>query len=85
MNAAEAKYDTVKDLRVRELMDLGMSATTISNLIKGEPKVCEARQEFNDYKVRYANSCEAINVLKKTLDTYRDEIQRGWSQAREDY
>ena len=81
MNAAEAKYYTNKDLRVRELIDEGYSGTVISMIIKGEPTVNAALNEFMDFKVEYTNACEAINVYKKTLDTLREEYQREWGQA----
>ena len=81
MNAAEAKYYTEKDLRVRELIDEGFSGTVISMIIKGEPSVNSAMHEFMDAKVEYTNACEAINVYKKVLDTLREQYQREWGQA----
>lgn len=85
MNAAEAKYYTVKDLRVRELMDENKSGTVIQMLIKGEPEVNKAMNEYHDLQVEYKNACEAINCYKKTLDTLREQYQREWGQAGEDY
>lgn len=81
MNAAEAKYYTVKDMRVRELIDENKSATVISMIIKGEPEVNAAMNEFHDLQVEYKNACEAINVYKKWLDYLREQYQREWSQS----
>ena len=84
MNEAEAKYYTLKDLRVRDLMEDGMSGTVISMIIKGEPDVNAAMQRFHDMQVEYKNACEAINVYKKWFDFLREQYQREWSQAKED-
>ena len=81
MNAAEAKYYTVKDLRVRELMDESKSGTVIAMIIKGEPDVNTAMNEYHDLQVEYKNACEAINVYKKWLDFLREQYQREWSQS----
>ena len=81
MNAAEAKYYTEKDLRVRELMDENKSGTVIAMIIKGEPQVNAAMNQFHDLQVEYKNACEAINVYKKWLDYLREEYQRTWEQA----
>ena len=82
MNAAEAKYYGVKDRRVRELMDENKSGTVIAMLIKGEPEVNAAMNEFHDYQVEYKNACEAINVYKKWFDFLREQYQREWSQVK---
>lgn len=81
MNAAEAKYYSVKDRRVRELMDENKSGTIIAMLIKGEPEVNEAMNQFHDLQVEYKNACEAINVYKKRLETIREQYQREWGEA----
>ena len=81
MNIAEAHYYTVKDNRVRELIEEGKSGTVIAMIIKGEPDVNEAMKRFHDYQVLYKNACEAINVYKKRLDTLREEYEREWSRA----
>ena len=81
MTAAEAKYYSVKDLRVRELMDENKSATIINLIIKGEPDVNDAMNKYHDMQVEYKNACEAINVYKKWLDYLREEYQREWTQA----
>ncbi len=79
--AANAKYYTIKDLRVRELMDEGLSATAIGMIIKGEPGVNEAMFERDNALVEYENAKEARNVYKKKLDTLREEYEREWSRA----
>lgn len=81
MNEAEANYYTVKDLRVRELLDENKSGTVIQMLIKGESEVNAAMKEFHDAQVEYKNACEAILCYKKWLDTLREQYQREWSQA----
>ena len=81
MNAAEAKYYSVKDLRVRELMDENKSGTVISMIIKGEPEVNNAMNKFHDLQVEYKNACEAINCYKKWLDYLREQYQREWTQS----
>ena len=83
MNAAEAKYYTEKDLRVRELMDENKSATVINMIIKGEPSVNKAMNEFHDLQVEYKNACEAIQVYKRSFDFLREQYQREWSNPNE--
>lgn len=82
MSAAETKYYTVKDLRVRELMDEGKSATAIELIIKGEPKVNDALQEYRDSEVEYKNSLEAINACKLRIRVYEAQYEREWEQAK---
>ena len=85
-NEAEANYYTVKDYRVRELLDEGFSGTVIQMIIKGEPEVNAAMRDFHDKQVEYKNAVEAVNVYKKWLDTLREQYQREWGQAgREHY
>lgn len=80
MNAAEAKYYTVKDLRVRELMDEGKSGTVIQMIIKGEPDVNAAMNEYHDFQVEYKNACEALQVFKRHYDYLREQYQREWTK-----
>lgn len=79
LTVAEAHYYSVKDRRVRELMDDGFSASSIAMMIKGEPGVNEALQEFHDMQVLYKNACEAIQVYKRRFDFLKDEYQREWT------
>ena len=81
MSRAEAHYYSVKDRRVRELMDEGLSATAIQMVIKGEDEVNEALHHFRDMEVLYKNALEAILIFKKRLDTLREQYEREWSQA----
>ena len=81
MNLAEAHYYTVKDNRVLELIEEGKSGTVISMIIKGEPDVNQAMLDFHNKQVLYKNAVEAINVMKKILDTQREEYEREWSRA----
>ena len=85
MNQSEAHYYTVKDERVRELMEEGKSGTVISMIIKGEPDVCEAMKAYHDYQVLYKNAVEAVNCFKKKLDVLREEYEREWSRAGQSY
>lgn len=82
MSAAETKYYTVKDLRVRELMNEGKSATAIELIIKGEPKVNDALKEYRDSEVEYKNSIEAINACKLRIRVYEAQYEREWEQAK---
>lgn len=82
MSAAQTKYYTVKALRVRELMQEGKSATAIELIIKGEAKVNDALQEFQDAKVEYDNSREAINALKLRIRVLESQLEREWEQAK---
>lgn len=84
MNETEAHYYTVKDIRVRELLDENKSGTVIQMVIKGEQEVNEAMRAFHDAQVEYKNACEAVNVYKKWLDTLREQYQREWGQAGRD-
>lgn len=81
MTAAEAHYYTVKDMRVRELMDENKSATIINMIIKGEPGVNEALHEYRNMEVEYKNACEAINVYKLRMRIIESQIEREWTQA----
>lgn len=81
MVAAEAHYYSVKDKRVRELMDEGYSASAISMMVKGEPEVNEAMSEYHDMQVLYRNACEAIQVFKRRFDVLREEYDREWNRA----
>ena len=81
MNAAEARYYTLKDMRVRELMDENKSGTVIAMLIKGEPDVNEAMNKYHDMQVEYRNACEAINCYKRWFDFLREQYQREWNQS----
>lgn len=82
MSAAQAKYYTVKALRVRELMQGGKSAAAIEMIIKGEPDVNDALQLFQDSKVEYDNSREAINALKLRIRVLESQLEREWEQAK---
>ena len=81
MTAAEAKYYTVKDLRVRELMEENKAATVINMIIKGEPGVNDALHEYRKSEVEYKNACEAINVYKLRMRIIEAQIEREWTQA----
>ena len=81
MNAAECRYNTAKDLRVRELLDEGMSITMIKEIIKGEPEVSMALNEFQNFQIEYKNACEAVQILKRDYDFLREQYQREWGQA----
>ena len=79
MNAAECKYHTVKALRVRELMEDGYSAAIINQVIKGDPKVAKALNEYQDFQVEYKNANEGVQVLKRDYDFLREQYKREWS------
>ena len=81
MTAAEAKYYTVKDLRVRELMEENKAATVINMIIKGEPGVNDALHEYRNSEVEYKNACEAINAYKLRMRIIEAQIEREWTQA----
>ena len=81
-SAAEAKYYTVKDLAVRRLMDEGRSATAIEMIVKGEPDVNKALNDYRDAEVEYKNSLEAINAVKLRIRVYEAQYEREWEQAR---
>jgi hypothetical protein len=66
-------------------MDEGYSASAISLLIKGEPEVNSAMQEYRDWEVLYKNAVEAVNVYKRKLDVLREEYDREWSRAGNNY
>ena len=84
MNAAECKYNTAKALRVLELLEEGKSATVINMIIKGDPKVSLALNEFQNFQVEYKNACEAVQILKRDYDFLREQYQREWGQANDD-
>ena len=81
MNAAECKYNTVKSLRVRELLDEGFNISIIRETIKGELEVARALNEFQDLQVEHKNAYEAVQILKRDYDFLREQYQREWGQA----
>ena len=84
MVTAEAAYYGAKDREAFELMNAGYAVTFINTVIKGRPKVKEKMVEYHAAQVEYENAREARNVIKKKLDTIREQYQREWSQAKED-
>lgn len=82
MNQSEAHYYTVKDERVRELIEEGKSGTVISMIIKGEPDVNEAMKTYHDYQVLYKNAVEAVNCYKLLLRVQENQYEREWGQAK---
>lgn len=81
MNAAEARYYSTKDYRVRALMEEGLSASAIQMIVKGEKDVSEAMNKYHDLQVEYKNACEAVQVYKRWFDFLREQYQREWDQA----
>ena len=82
LSATQTKYYTMKDLRVRELMDGGMSATAVQLIIKGEPDVNDALNAYLDAQVEYDNSREAINACKLRIRVLESQLEREWEQAK---
>ena len=81
---ADAHYQTVKSEKEFEMKAAGYPVTFIQDCIKGIPQVNEALRERNIADVEYENAREARNVLKKQLDTLREQYQREWAQAKEE-
>ena len=86
MVTAKAAYYTAKAEAAFRLREDGHPVTFIQEVLKGEADVCAAMIEYNAAEVEYENAREARNVLKKKLDTLREQYQREWGAAgREDY
>ena len=83
MNAAEAKYYTVSALRVLELREEGYAAAIIDKIIKGEPKVNDALNEWRDRQVEYKAANEAIQCEKRHIDFLIEQYKREWTKAGE--
>lgn len=78
---AERNYQSIKSRTAYELLEAGRPVTFISLVIKGEPMVNEAMGLRDRRLVEYENAKEARNVLKKKLDTLREQYAREWSQS----
>ena len=78
MVAAKAAYYTAKAEAAFRLREEGHPVTFIQEVLKGEADVCAAMMEYNAAEVEYENAREARNVLKKKLDTLREEYTREW-------
>jgi hypothetical protein len=84
MVACKARYYSVKSQHAFQMREKGFPVTFIQDVIKGVPEVNEAMSEYNAAEVEYENAREARNVVKKKLDTLREQYAREWSQAKED-
>lgn len=78
---AEMSYQSIKSAVAYEMLEDGRPMTFISIAIKGDAKVNEALGLRDRRLVEYENAKEARNVLKKKLDTLREQYAREWSQA----
>lgn len=83
MNAAEAKYYTVSALRVLELREEGYPAAIIDKIIKGDPKVNAALNQYRDLQVEYKAANEAIQCQKRHYDFLCEQYKREWTKAGE--
>lgn len=81
MVVAKAHYYTVKSQNAFRMREEGYPVTFIQDVIKGVPEVNEAMSAFNAAEVEYENAREARNVLKKKIDTLREQFSREWSEA----
>lgn len=77
----KAAYYSAKARAVYDLKQDGMPATVISMVVKGDRTVNSAMHNMDVSEVAYRNSMEAINVMKKRLDTLREQYSREWGQA----
>jgi hypothetical protein len=84
MVAKKARYYTVKAQKAFEMREKGFPVTFIQDVVKGVPEVNKAMSEYNAAEVEYENAREARNVVKKKLDTLREQYTREWSQAKEE-
>ena len=80
----KCEYYTVKAKCAFSMREKGYPVTFIQDTIKGVPEVNAAMSEYNAAEVEYENAREARNVLKKKLDTLREEYTREWSAAKEE-
>lgn len=80
MVLAKAHYYTVKAQAAFALREDGYPVTFIQDVLKGMPDVNDAMREYNAAEVEYENAREARNVIKKKIDTLREEYQREWGR-----
>ena len=80
----KAEYYSVKAEKAFDMREKGFPVTFIQDVIKGVPEVNKAMSKFNKAEVEYENAREARNVIKKKLDTLREQYQREWSAAKEE-
>lgn len=76
---AEVNYQIAKAKRVLELKDEGKTATIIQLMIKGDDDVAPTLLERECAQVDYETSKELVNVLKKRIDTNREQLAREWN------
>ena len=77
---AEAHYQSIKSMVAFEWLEAGRPITFINIALKGEASVNEAMRLRDMRLVEYENAKEARNVLKKKLDTLREQYTREWTQ-----
>ncbi len=80
----KARYYSVKAQTAFGMREEGYPVTFIQDVIKGVPEVNEAMSAFNAAEVEYENAREARNVIKKKLDTLREQYSREWAAAKEE-
>lgn len=76
---AEVAYQIAKNKRALELKNAGQPATIIQLTIKGDKDVAPKLLERECAQVDYDTSKELVNVLKKRIDTYREQLSREWN------
>lgn len=83
MVQTKAAYYTAKAVSAFDMREKGYPVTFIQEVLKGVPEVNEAMTAYNSAEVEYENAREARNVIKKKLDTIREQYSREWSAAKE--
>jgi len=84
MVQTKAAYYTEKAEAAFDMREKGYPVTFIQDVLKGVPNVNRAMTAFNAAEVEYENAREARNVIKKKLDTLREQYQREWAAAKEE-
>lgn len=75
---SNAEYNSAKAKAVARMKSEGESATMIQLMVKGDPKVNRAMLQRDLDLVTYSAAKEHVNVLKKKLDTNREQLDREW-------
>ena len=79
LEEANAEHD-YRIERMQETLieqDKGTPATLIKPIVDG--KTADARFKRDKARVFYRTAIEKINATKKQIDTYKEEIQREWT------
>lgn len=84
-NRAEVEYRTALAVAIQSLRaQTKHPASLIPDMAKGMRKVAEAKRAMDDADTEYETDRELVMLLKRDIDTIREQIAREWQQAGRD-